>query len=117
MSQILFWDIGKGEVKFFCFYIVFGTDKLVTRHPIFIGFASKCSTFKLSESGVKTQNLNSLTCDSFHLIMSHIYLQNIEYSNLGTLYSGQISYKIVRKEYSNLKEGKNIPAPILRSKY
>ena len=49
-----FWDIGKQKVQICLFYIgFFSIDISVTRYPFLMGFASKCSIFKLPESGVK----------------------------------------------------------------
>ena len=61
VGDIVLEILAKKEVKFFCFYIVFSADKsfltLQPRHPICMGFASKCSIFKLLESDVKNSKL------------------------------------------------------------
>ena len=54
--------IGKchmSEFKFLCFVlfsVLINAHNSETRYPILMGFASKCSIFKLPESGVISQN-------------------------------------------------------------
>ena len=51
----------KGSIQILLFYIVFSLDKLLitlsTGYPILMWFASKCSIFKLPESGVENSKL------------------------------------------------------------
>ena len=74
MSEILFLRQVKKES--FCFLFFDIIDKLIiillTKCPIKMGFTSKCSIFKLPESGVKISNCKTLTCDSCSLIVSHM---------------------------------------------
>ena len=59
------------EVKLFCFIVFSDLINSVSRCLILMGFVSKCSIFKLPESGIKNSKLKTFDKWSFLLIVSH----------------------------------------------